>query len=246
MPYKSKAQAAFMHINHPEIAKRWDKEYPEKKKMPEHVKKSTARIDMDALLKRAGIESMFPAIGRWAQPMVSSATPYLSSAAKGLRSVAGKTMGAGKVTSALGSAGKGIANYGTSIAEHASPGVTAGMGGSMGSFAPGIGKTTEELAAGQNAMSTLGKATAGTAAGLGALGVYGVMHKKQPPQQEDPNLKQAEAGIGTPFTDGILKYCLDQKMDADKVIDLLEKGASQSGKTGSECKAFLDRLLEAK
>lgn len=27
MPYKSKKQAAYMHIHHPEIAKRWDKEY---------------------------------------------------------------------------------------------------------------------------------------------------------------------------------------------------------------------------
>ena len=26
MPYKSKKQAAFMHINHPEIAQKWDKE----------------------------------------------------------------------------------------------------------------------------------------------------------------------------------------------------------------------------
>lgn len=26
MPYKSKKQRAFMHIHHPEIAKRWDKE----------------------------------------------------------------------------------------------------------------------------------------------------------------------------------------------------------------------------
>lgn len=27
MPYKSKAQAAYMHINMPKIAARWDKEY---------------------------------------------------------------------------------------------------------------------------------------------------------------------------------------------------------------------------
>jgi len=37
MPYKSKAQAAFMHINHPDIAKRWDKEYPSQGKLPQHV-----------------------------------------------------------------------------------------------------------------------------------------------------------------------------------------------------------------
>jgi hypothetical protein len=27
MPYKSKKQRAFMHIHHPLIAKKWDKEY---------------------------------------------------------------------------------------------------------------------------------------------------------------------------------------------------------------------------
>lgn len=34
MPYKSAKQAAFMHINHPEIAKKWDAEghRPPKKK----------------------------------------------------------------------------------------------------------------------------------------------------------------------------------------------------------------------
>lgn len=35
MPYASKAQAAYMHIHHPEIAKKWDKEgkgYVEHKK----------------------------------------------------------------------------------------------------------------------------------------------------------------------------------------------------------------------
>lgn len=39
MPYKSRAQAAYMHINHPEIAKQWDKEYPHQGKLPRHVKK---------------------------------------------------------------------------------------------------------------------------------------------------------------------------------------------------------------
>jgi hypothetical protein len=39
MPYKSKAQAAFMHIHHPGIAKRWDKEHHESNPgtLPEHV-----------------------------------------------------------------------------------------------------------------------------------------------------------------------------------------------------------------
>lgn len=40
MPYKSRAQAAYMHIHHPEIAHKWDKEYPENGKLPKHVKGS--------------------------------------------------------------------------------------------------------------------------------------------------------------------------------------------------------------
>jgi hypothetical protein len=40
MPYKSQKQAAYMHIHHPEIAKRWDKEAESgsKKKKKKHSK----------------------------------------------------------------------------------------------------------------------------------------------------------------------------------------------------------------
>ena len=44
MPYKSKAQAAYMHIHHPEIATRWSKEYLHQDKLPEHVKKKKAGV----------------------------------------------------------------------------------------------------------------------------------------------------------------------------------------------------------
>lgn len=37
MPYKSDAQRKFMHLKHPGIAKRWDKEYPNQKGLPEHI-----------------------------------------------------------------------------------------------------------------------------------------------------------------------------------------------------------------
>lgn len=43
MPYKSKAQRAWMHANHPEMAKEWDKETPKGKKLPEHVKKGKSK-----------------------------------------------------------------------------------------------------------------------------------------------------------------------------------------------------------
>lgn len=37
MPMKSKAQRAWMHIHHPEMAKRWEKHTPKDVKLPEHV-----------------------------------------------------------------------------------------------------------------------------------------------------------------------------------------------------------------
>lgn len=41
MPFASKAQMRFMYANHPEIARRWRKEYPNQnlKKLPNHKKK---------------------------------------------------------------------------------------------------------------------------------------------------------------------------------------------------------------
>ncbi len=41
MPWKSLAQAAFMHIHHPEVAKEFDKKSEHSKgELPEHVKGS--------------------------------------------------------------------------------------------------------------------------------------------------------------------------------------------------------------
>lgn len=37
MPYKSRAQAAYMHIHHPEIAKRWDAEYGSAGPLPKRL-----------------------------------------------------------------------------------------------------------------------------------------------------------------------------------------------------------------
>lgn len=41
MPFQSKAQMKYMYMHHPEIAKRWRKEYPNQnlKKLPEHKSK---------------------------------------------------------------------------------------------------------------------------------------------------------------------------------------------------------------
>jgi hypothetical protein len=41
MPFKSEAQRRFLWMHHPEIAKRWSKEFPHQKGLPYHeVKKS--------------------------------------------------------------------------------------------------------------------------------------------------------------------------------------------------------------
>lgn len=37
MPYKSKAQQRYMHAQHPDIAKRWDKETPDYSKLPNRL-----------------------------------------------------------------------------------------------------------------------------------------------------------------------------------------------------------------
>ena len=40
MPFQSQAQRAFMYIHHPEIAKKWSKEYPNQGQLPMHKKKT--------------------------------------------------------------------------------------------------------------------------------------------------------------------------------------------------------------
>jgi len=39
VPYKSKAQVAYMHIHHPRIAARWDRKYGVPQKLPKRRKK---------------------------------------------------------------------------------------------------------------------------------------------------------------------------------------------------------------
>lgn len=41
MPFKSQAQRRYMYAQHPDIAKRWEKETPKGKRLPKKVKKSS-------------------------------------------------------------------------------------------------------------------------------------------------------------------------------------------------------------
>ncbi len=52
VPYKSDAQRRFMHVKHPDIAKKWDKEYPNQKGLPE--KKSKFQEAAKRKLKKHG------------------------------------------------------------------------------------------------------------------------------------------------------------------------------------------------
>lgn len=38
-PFKSKDQMAYMYANHPKIAKRWSKEYPQDNNLPKKLSK---------------------------------------------------------------------------------------------------------------------------------------------------------------------------------------------------------------
>jgi hypothetical protein len=40
MPFKSKAQRAYLYANNPKVAAKFERETPKGKKLPEHVKKS--------------------------------------------------------------------------------------------------------------------------------------------------------------------------------------------------------------
>jgi hypothetical protein len=53
--------------------------------------------------------------------------------------------------------------------------------------------------------------------------------------------KRAEA-VGTPFTDGFFKFCMDSKLDGEQVAEMLEKGACAGGRLGEECRGLLGRL----
>lgn len=43
MPYVSKAQRGYMHVHHPRIAARWDKEYPNQKNLPKYKDDAISR-----------------------------------------------------------------------------------------------------------------------------------------------------------------------------------------------------------
>lgn len=230
MPYESDAQRRFMHARHPEIAKRWDKEHPDQKGLPEHVKKSSVEqrllirsaIKLASQVKRGGVMDLISQLGSKVAPALDS--HIMSPLAKGLKNVAGmkpdmldmsyqpfKSMLAGPASAAAGK----VAPYAEQASDYLGSAALGGLSGNP------------------NAARNIGLGTVGAVGGLGLLG----LHNRNKEQN-----KQA-AAIGTPYTDGILSWCLKNNLNSNQVLDMLEKGAAQTGKPGQECKAFLDRLL---
>lgn len=52
MPYKSKAQSRFLHAVHPDIAARWDKEYPDQKRLPKKKGKKKSKKSLNRAKSR--------------------------------------------------------------------------------------------------------------------------------------------------------------------------------------------------
>ncbi len=50
MPFQSEQQRKFMYAKHPEIAKRWSKEFPTQKKLPQY-KKSAKKVAYEGIMK---------------------------------------------------------------------------------------------------------------------------------------------------------------------------------------------------
>lgn len=51
MPFKSKAQRAWMYANHPDMAARWQSETPQGSNLPEHVKREARKKALRSSLK---------------------------------------------------------------------------------------------------------------------------------------------------------------------------------------------------
>ena len=62
MPYKSKAQSAFMHSQHPEIAAKWDTENPDQDipALPQHVKSRPVSALHEALRRHLALKGNKP------------------------------------------------------------------------------------------------------------------------------------------------------------------------------------------
>lgn len=216
MPFKSNAQRKYLFAKEPAVAREFAAHTPKGKKLPEHVKKAAAVMNLKltlSMLKAAGGPGVLNQAMQWVGRMAS---PVLKETIAPVRGLAGR-IGAG------GGIGSSLANS-----------VHAPLMGAE-RF---VGQAGRAGQVGDAAAQSLGKGLLGGGALLGGAGL--MMRGGGQPQME---AQASDQSIGTPFTDGFLSYCLQNKLATEQVVDLLEKGAQQDGRTGEECKAFLDRML---
>lgn len=57
MPFESKAQQRYLFAKEPTIAKRWAKETPDFKKLPEHKKKQTLKKTLKKFKGKGGLDT---------------------------------------------------------------------------------------------------------------------------------------------------------------------------------------------
>jgi len=222
MPFKSEAQRRFMYAKHPEIAKRFQKHTPKGADLPEHVKKSA----QEAIAEALGEKQAAP-FGYDVKRLQEAGGRLYEAGLKGLGNLGAHT------SSVLGDLG----------IPHPERYITTGS--PKASFTADLIKVLGG-ASGPLPTDALRRARlvgAGTL-GAGALGAYGLYRglKSLLGKKEEP--KTAEVRIGTGFTDGFLKCCLDKGLTGEQVADMLEKGAELKDRTGSECRGLLERAAQ--
>ncbi len=79
MPFKSKSQQRFLFSQHPDIAKRWAKETPNIKKLPEHV------MNKKTVLKKAVGKYGKGGPGTTPTPSMATPPPLLNRIGNGIR-----------------------------------------------------------------------------------------------------------------------------------------------------------------
>jgi hypothetical protein len=116
--------------------------------------------------------------------------------------------------------------------------IGAGTGGAVGA---GVGALASDTGKGWEGAGRGALYGAGAGALFGPLG--GAAGYFGRGKNEEEKKVASNERLGTPFTDGFLSFCIKHKLDGEKVAEMIEKGAALEGKTGQECKGFLDRVL---
>ena len=229
------------------MAKKWEKHTPKGKKLPEHVSKSAALNNvLAAHLEKQGHPLVTGAISlatrfgwpalKWFGGQVAGMFPYV-----GLSYLMNR--GGGGEAPQTGSAPQ--------------PGTTPLSSGPMPPMSqpvnpqynpPNVHSTAQRPRPEfmpfntQQAMPGLPHSQpAGMSAKIGAAAMNAATRT---PAMSSP-VPQKKASLGTPFTDGMLMFCIEKGLSGEQVADLMQKGAELEGRQGQECQGLLERMLES-